>query len=641
MRPVSNILLLLPLLVSYPVRAAHTHGKYDFGQHAEYRLRERHDQLRYSTYVTPLPLVGDKPVLRRELRDFYRDKDSWTLYILALNWIQYTPQDSLFSHYQLAAIHGSPGLTWGDVDSIAGSENIGYCTHVSVLFPTWHRPYMALYEQTLYNLVQSIAELWPEDELEHWRETARRFRIPYWDWGRVTETDKNVFPDDIAGQRGITAYGPNGDQAIANPLYSYIFQPFNASIFPASPWNTWTETKRAPQPMVETDAVSNNSFVARSFELSVETYQQRLYNLLAHYDNYSAFSNEGWITNSANFTQDSIESLHDSIHIAAGGYFGHLAIIGFSAFDPFFWLHHVNMDRIIAMWQVLNPDSFVVRTPAVYATHTSKAGEMQDSTTALTPFRQNASSFWTSDTVRDHEVFGYTYEEVMDKDRNKTATWVNKLYTAFSPVSMRFGELGQLHAVDDAEPARLKLGPEQLKVVEGTAGDFSRTMHPGIPKELVSSEQNFTDWLANVRANKRAYGCSYTVYLFWDTIPSDVSSWPVAVNLVGSLGIFGTSEGAVAGSSPQLVSGVIPLTSAIMRRMSQGHIDSLRKAEVDTHLKTRLKHGIALANGTIVTYHDWHQVSITVFTSTIRAPRKPSELARYIHGAASFTLPKS
>jgi hypothetical protein len=39
-----------------------------------------------------------------------------------------------------------PHEAWGGVKPVPGSEDTGYCTHSSVLFPTWHRPYMALYE---------------------------------------------------------------------------------------------------------------------------------------------------------------------------------------------------------------------------------------------------------------------------------------------------------------------------------------------------------------------------------------------------------------------------------------------------------------------------------------------------------------
>jgi hypothetical protein len=43
-------------------------------------------------------------------------------------------------------IHGVPFVTWNGVGPAAGASMSGYCPHSSVLFPTWHRPYLALYE---------------------------------------------------------------------------------------------------------------------------------------------------------------------------------------------------------------------------------------------------------------------------------------------------------------------------------------------------------------------------------------------------------------------------------------------------------------------------------------------------------------
>jgi len=42
-------------------------------------------------------------------------------------------------------IHGSPFMPW-DEDTDAQTANEGYCTHDSLLFPCWHRPYTLLYE---------------------------------------------------------------------------------------------------------------------------------------------------------------------------------------------------------------------------------------------------------------------------------------------------------------------------------------------------------------------------------------------------------------------------------------------------------------------------------------------------------------
>lgn len=42
-------------------------------------------------------------------------------------------------------IHGQPIGAW-DEDTAPVTQGVGYCTHDSILFPTWHRPYMLLYE---------------------------------------------------------------------------------------------------------------------------------------------------------------------------------------------------------------------------------------------------------------------------------------------------------------------------------------------------------------------------------------------------------------------------------------------------------------------------------------------------------------
>ena len=83
---------------------------------------------------------------RQEIRQMEKNADLWTLYMLGLSMMQYTPQSQLLSYYQIAGIHGVPWIEWNDVMPKPGSEDTGYCTHVSELFLTWHRPYLALYE---------------------------------------------------------------------------------------------------------------------------------------------------------------------------------------------------------------------------------------------------------------------------------------------------------------------------------------------------------------------------------------------------------------------------------------------------------------------------------------------------------------
>ena len=55
------------------------------------------------------------------------------------------------SFFSVAGIHGLPFQPW---DGVLGNKPFnpnsnqwgGYCTHGSTLFPTWHRPYVMLYE---------------------------------------------------------------------------------------------------------------------------------------------------------------------------------------------------------------------------------------------------------------------------------------------------------------------------------------------------------------------------------------------------------------------------------------------------------------------------------------------------------------
>ena len=45
---------------------------------------------------------------------------------------------------QYKGIHGYPNIPWDNAVGTGGS--VGYCTHGSILFAMWHRPYVALFE---------------------------------------------------------------------------------------------------------------------------------------------------------------------------------------------------------------------------------------------------------------------------------------------------------------------------------------------------------------------------------------------------------------------------------------------------------------------------------------------------------------
>ena len=88
--------------------------------------------------------TGERP-FRLDIDIFATSGAPYDLFILALIQLQNTNQSDPLSYFQIAGIHGYPTLPWDGVIG-NGSNYPGYCTHAAVAFPTWHRPYMALYE---------------------------------------------------------------------------------------------------------------------------------------------------------------------------------------------------------------------------------------------------------------------------------------------------------------------------------------------------------------------------------------------------------------------------------------------------------------------------------------------------------------
>ncbi len=102
---------------------------------------------------------------------------------------------------------------------MAGVYQRGYCTHNSILFGPWHRAYLALFEQTLVQLAQQIAAEYPPDSRPVYEAAAATLRLPYWDWAL-----RPTVPDVLAA-REISVVTPSGWRVIANPLFSYRFNP--------------------------------------------------------------------------------------------------------------------------------------------------------------------------------------------------------------------------------------------------------------------------------------------------------------------------------------------------------------------------------------------------------------------------------
>lgn len=133
----------------------------------------------------------------------YEQPDTFNLFALALVQLQKAGPADLMGWFQLAGIHGLPKALWDNVawapENVNSSSISGYCVHSTSTFATWHRPYLALLEQTLFLKMTSIAETFPGANKQTYRDAAKKFRLPYWDYYRP-RGGKVTFPGIFNGQ---------------------------------------------------------------------------------------------------------------------------------------------------------------------------------------------------------------------------------------------------------------------------------------------------------------------------------------------------------------------------------------------------------------------------------------------------------
>lgn len=382
---------------------------------------------------------------------------------------------------------------------------------------------------------------------------------------------------------------------------------------------------------------------------------QRLYALFSSNDNYTLFSN-----NAAGGSAESVESLHDTIHSLVGGFGtsqsttqpGHMAYIQWSAFDPIFFLHHCMVDRIMALWQTIHPDTWVPTSQALLNSYTTRRGQYIDAKTPLTPFFSNSNgTFWTSDGVRDHTKFGYTYAELLrgpsgttpnDKAAqvNAAKQAVNRMYGTFSPASLFLKELraqqgGTGFATSHKAPHH---SLTQSKIFVASDGNTTNS----------DSGDSYHEWTASVHVGKQALldgtAASAVVFFLGGPVPDDQQAWASAANCVGTIGLFtaarSAAPGAMAAHDHVPFSGSVPLTAALVGKVETGELASLAPGDVEPYLRANLKRVVLGNKGEVVGVGEQclQGMSIRVVSSLVAAPWSEEELPRWGAATVGFEM---
>ncbi|KAF5637739.1 di-copper centre-containing protein [Fusarium sp. NRRL 52700] len=539
-----------------------------------------------------------------------------SLYIRALQIFQAIPFEDVKSYFQIAGIHGLPAIPWdndpvpmeasksynNNYSSSDGTPDF-YCPHNSILFPTWHRVYVLLFEQRLWEIMNSeIMRQVPVDQQAVWREAASSWRLPYWDWAADPSVPSVVRGDTIS----IVDFDGKTPFFTTNPLYQFstgaistFKKTGSVPLFnDRSSLGQWTIFNDPPMDFTsgtsrwglrndkdnkdiltkeETAGIQNNHLVDLALQDpnwavikvgknqdiptglcgSILDQVSRLF-VPSNFDNYAEFATtahsgkdepNGWL---------SLEMIHNYIHVMVGGLgwtldptqktgkkfaqysYGHMSDLGMAAYDPIFWLHHCNVDRQFAIYQNNNGKGQWFTGATKGTDPTAKDN--------LYPFHTNDKfNHWNSDGVQDWTTLGYTYPD-LSPETDSTATAPLELVQ--KRLTEKYGVLRRvLHEVRSTQP------------IEGLDNDY----------------------VINITYNRFALnGVSYSIHFFIgkeSDIPGSPEDYKLSVDYIGGIHTFssnywtrGNENGVNCQNcqkqqqSHQLSKGQLPVTLALLQR---------------------------------------------------------------------------
>ncbi|EPS37212.1 hypothetical protein H072_9127 [Dactylellina haptotyla CBS 200.50] len=546
-----------------------------------------------SNHTGPIIVTGvrERVALRKEIREMIGNHTEFSLFILALHRLQRVPQNIDTSYFALAGIHGAPYKAWDNVNSDGGDPNRGYCAHNDAMFLPWHRPYMALFEQLMWNHARDIVNELPEGAKKQRFQAARDATIPV-----ETVHDEG--------------------QTIPNPLFSYEFTDLNAFSGIEYRWPGMHHTVRFP-------TVTRNPGAFRALGIDEmmkskeQQWKQKVFKILAEQKDFKLAGTmavqidfklaEKMGIEGSTTVHDSIEGVHGEVHVEVGtnlddssAQSGHMFPPEFAGFDPIFWLHHANT------WG---------------AKFTRPHGTPLDLNTPLKPFRKSANEFWTSADVADTKQFGYTYRETQNGNPKDTHSQIYNLYGR-DTIAFR---------LRNAEVQNFPNAGNFNKRAEASSTHGKLTSQPSngsivAAKEKVVRANKYTDWVANVEVAKNALSGSFKIFAFLGQPTTKQTKWFTDKSLIGSIGIFASGN-----ANDQIVPGSITLTPALVTKLVANQTMSLEPGSVIPYLLKNLvfKASVGGENTVVDQMREIRGLKISIAAAEVTLPASERDLPKY------------
>jgi tyrosinase len=435
-------------------------------------------------------------------------------------------------------------------------------------------------------------------------DAAVTLRFPYWDWMQTA-----TLPS-IVTQQYITVNSQFGRVSIANPLYQYRF----AANGPGGPKSSdFPSSSGAPAGFAQTarqassGGVTNNNAASSALANNAGYLHDATYQVLTKTKVYGEMANNGYpgqITGAG-----SLENPHGTVHNLIGGSYGHMTYLDYSAFDPIFWLHHCNVDRLFAIWQAINPNTWSINQKTDSGTFAVTAGTTETSRTPLYPFSKDSNGkLYTSDDVRKTTDLGYTYPEI--RPWGKTATQNTKDVTA------------AIRTLYDPQNKLARRG-EKMDKRSRCAGGKTPPLDPS--KVVVNGR--YKQWGLNMEVNKFALSASFNIFFFLGNASEDARQWAFDSHLVGSVAVLRP----MGDDTPAelTIYGSIPLTRAMLDAVDTGKLKNLDVAKAVPHLQDHLQWRVAYLNGTEISISQIPSLKVYVVDQDVKQPSSITELPEY------------
>ncbi|ATY62979.1 Di-copper centre-containing [Cordyceps militaris] len=407
--------------------------------------------------VIPIKISPTEPIpTRRCVRMWYNEsKTSYqtglqvSLFLRALTTFQEMCPENQASYFRIAGIHGHPyNVSWnmgqpiipiGDprLNNFKRADLGGfYCRHNDDLFPTWHR-------RRVSDLMMEEART-REKQPGGWALAAKDWRLPYWDWAAETSLPEIAISEKIEVIKswdGKQESRPEMEK-IDNPMYRFRMPglkpmgddsygdyrivynsdkyDFEAPVGTSRHGITLRDAERKwVMGYTDVDKVNRNLKGENNYK---RTLKDSVFRLLTqqYATKYVRFASTKYdpdenekAVGATNSEYLNLEQIHNTIHDLVGGSsvkegYGHMARPEVAAFDPIFWMHHCNIDRLFHLWQCSNPSNWFHRTRKVGGVDEFGAQE------PLKPFHVSYTpgDFWDSNRVRNPDALNYTYDYV-------------------------------------------------------------------------------------------------------------------------------------------------------------------------------------------------------------------------------------